>query len=261
MQEIFSFNAKDYTNDGDMLDLMGIRGRRLMELASLGLPILPGFIVTPSFINDDSLSEQCLKGFERMGKILQKKINDSKNPLLLKIVVSPLLNVPVPIASIHNIGLCNKTVEPFASFVGEDFAYHEYRNLAAQILNLAVAVEKNPKKAAEMENASKILKNGKTVEETKKNIEKYNFLLPDDVFSDSIVQFEYVLKLFNTYCQNSEVLEDSALLIQAMTFGNYGKDSFFGNYFTRDIVTGEKAAIFLKIHLTRPKAREPIYIN
>ena len=48
----------------------------------------------------------------------------------------------------------------------------------------------------------------------------------------------YVQSLYTKYLKDSETLNDSALLVQAMTFGNYGKESFFGSYYTRDIVTG-----------------------
>ncbi len=33
--------------------------------------------------------------------------------------------------------------------------------------------------------------------------------------------------------------DDTALIIQPMVYGNYGKDSASGQFFTRDVVTGE----------------------
>lgn len=238
MQEVFSFSAKDFTADKKMYEIMGIRGKRLMELASLGLPILPGFIVTQANFDHDSFCNQCKDAFARMSQLLGKKLHDDKNPLLVKIVVSPILNVPVPIASIHNIGLCDETLAPFSNFVGEEFAYHEYRNLIAQILNLYKEIQEKPAQAAAIEKAIKEIRSCKKASESKKMIDKYRSILPEAVFKDSLKQFQFVLKTFYQYCQKSEVLGDSAFLVQAMTFGNYGKESFSGFYHTRDINTG-----------------------
>jgi pyruvate,orthophosphate dikinase len=238
MQEVFSFSAKDFTADKKIYELMGIRGKRLMELASLGLPILPGFIVTQANFDHESLCNQCTEAFSKMSQLLGKKLHDKKNPLLVKIVVSPILNVPVTISSIHNIGLCDETLEPFSTFVGEEFAYHEYRNLISQILNLYKETLDEPAVVSSMEKAIKDFKSCKKAAESKKMIEKYRPILPEDIFRDSFKQFQFVLKTFYQYCQKSEVISDSAFLVQAMTFGNYGKESFSGYLHTRDIITG-----------------------
>ncbi|MCG8685697.1 MAG: hypothetical protein MI892_12530, partial [Desulfobacterales bacterium] len=133
MKEIFSFSASEFTEDEDIIQHFGMRGRNLMDLAALGIPILPGFILTEAFLAEDEEDPEAhvpiyLESFGKMGNILEK-MWDADNPLLVKLVVSPMLNMVHTFSSIHNVGLCDTTIEGFASFVGEDFAYHEYRGV------------------------------------------------------------------------------------------------------------------------------------
>jgi pyruvate,orthophosphate dikinase len=140
MKEIFSFSSSEFTKDENLIQLFGMRGRNLMDLAALGIPILPGFILTEAFLAEDEEDPQThepiyLGAFEKMGGILEKRW-DADNPLLVKLVVSPMLNMVHTFSSIHNVGLCDTTIDGFASFVGEDFAYHEYRGVLLRIMEL-----------------------------------------------------------------------------------------------------------------------------
>jgi len=134
MKKYHSFSSREFIGDEKIQESIGIRGLRVMELASLGAPILPGFIIPNDTIGEISAKIGEMKKFiiEPMSKterLLKKKFNDERNPLLIKVVESPMLNM-IQAFSIHNIGLCDKTVGGFATFVGEEFAYHEYRKWA-----------------------------------------------------------------------------------------------------------------------------------
>jgi pyruvate,orthophosphate dikinase len=140
MKEIFSFSSSEYTEDESIIQHFGMRGQNLMDLASMGIPILPGFILTEAFLSEDSEEpeahlEKYLEAFSKMGGLLEKDW-DEDNPLLVKLVVSPMLNMVHTFSSIHNVGLCDTTIDGFSSFVGEDFAYHEYRGVVLRIMEL-----------------------------------------------------------------------------------------------------------------------------
>ncbi|MDC7232281.1 MAG: pyruvate, phosphate dikinase, partial [Spirochaetales bacterium] len=132
--DIYSFSSEVYTQDEDVLEVLGYRGRRLMHLAGLGIPILPGYILSNDALLDELEtpgvnSSKVQSSMANMEDVLGKKFGDNANPLLIKLVLSPQLNMIDTFSSLHNVGLCSSTLEGFASFVGEDFAYHEYRNM------------------------------------------------------------------------------------------------------------------------------------
>ncbi len=241
--DIYSFSSEVYTQDEDVLDALGYRGRRLMHLAGLGIPILPGYVIT----NDSLIAELENPGtndrlvrssISNMEDVVGKKFGDAANPLLIKLVLSPQLNMIDTFSSLHNVGLCSSTLEGFASFVGEDFAYHEYRNMLRRVITLDLEIEADSNRRKLLEKMAKSLKACTNVAQTKKSLMELEGLYPPEFFSDSWAQLEYVQILYTKYLKGSESINDSSLLIQAMTFGNYGKKSYFGSYFSRDIIAG-----------------------
>ena len=241
--DIYSFSSKVFTQDKDVIDALGYRGRRLMHLASLGIPILPGFILT----NDSLLAElespginnsTVQKSISNMEGVIGKKFGDPENPLLIKYVLSPQLNMIDTFSSLHNVGLCSSTIDGFSSFVGEEFAYHEYRNMLRRVVTLDLEIESDGSRRKLLEKMINSLKSCKDAEQTKSTLSELEGLYPQEFFSDSWAQLEFIQILYTKYLKESESINDSSLLVQAMTFGNYGKKSYFGSYFTRDIVDG-----------------------
>ena len=65
-------------------------------------------------------------------------------------------------------------------------------------------------------------------------------LLPAGFFSDPGTQLEVSLKrISHLLAINDQNQEDTALLVQPMVYGNYGRDSSYGQFYTRNVVTGE----------------------
>jgi len=243
MKEIFSFSSSEFTKDEDLIQYFGMRGRNLMDLAALGIPILPGFILTEAFLAEDEEEpeahlEKYNQAFDKMGGILEKRW-DADNPLLVKLVVSPMLNMVHTFSSIHNVGLCDTTIDGFATFVGEDFAYHEYRGVLLRIMELELLTATDETRRKLLEKTLAAMKKAKTTAQVKTNLDKVKAIYPEDIFAHAGEQFAFVKDLFRKLFAGSETLTDSAILVQAMTFGNYGKDCFVVSYTTRDSVSGE----------------------
>ncbi len=241
--DIYSFSSTAYTQEKDVLDVLGYRGRRLMHLAGLGIPILPGYVLS----NDSLLAElndpgtfsgKIHESIKAMGDVVGKHFGDGDNPLLVKCVLSPQLNMIDTFSSLHNVGLCHTTIEGFAKFVGEEFAYHEYRNMLRRIIILDLEIEPDTNRRKVLQKLADSLEACKTAKKTKDVLVEVEGVYPQEIFSDAWSQLSYVQSLYTKYLKDSETLNDSALLIQAMTFGNYGKESFFGSYYTRNIVDG-----------------------
>ncbi|MFW5683844.1 MAG: putative PEP-binding protein [Spirochaetota bacterium] len=249
MQEYYSFSSTEYLSDPDVLEIVGSRGRRVMELASLGAPISPGFIVTNDTLNQVAADEagvfEMLKDpLSDMEAIFKKEFNSSENPLLIKVVESPMLNMVNTFSTIHNIGLSTYTVEGFASYVGEQFAYHEFGDVFAHLAEMELLTEKVPaKRKTALEKARKDFHAAAEKSDSKKavlaTIEKHKGVFPDAVFTDCYEQLRYVLKTYHDLFQINQSSTDSAILIQTMVFGNFGKNSLFGYFHTRDMITGE----------------------
>ncbi|MBN1835131.1 MAG: pyruvate, phosphate dikinase [Spirochaetales bacterium] len=250
-RNVFFFSEREFIDKEEILNKIGIRGRRAMELAELGLPILPGFVIDSEITSElESLSlRPHLAGFfKKLEAGTGKRFDAPANPMLLKIVISPSL-VITHYPTLHNYGLTKSTLPGFVTFVGENFAWHEVQFLCRGSLEIEARI-------AELENRDKDLRQIKaaidrldtelsgrmTAEERRKSVLATLPLLPGGFFDQGAYeQMEIALKRVSHMLALDEMNnQDTALLIQPMVYGNYGKDSASGNFFTRNIVTGER---------------------
>lgn len=144
MEKNIHYFSKIECPSDQIVDKIGIRGIRAKELSQLKMPILPGLIIDTeiaSKLKDKDLSE-VLRGFcVKAEKEIGKKFDDADNPAILKIVISPSMEI-VTYPSIHTIGLTDKTIGGFQKIVGEHFAYHEYaRYLIRGVVDLLCKIE------------------------------------------------------------------------------------------------------------------------
>jgi len=233
-----------------ILERIGIRGRLAMELADLDLPILPGFIIdadVAAHLADFDIWGALRPWMDRLAKLTGKAFGDEENPMLVKIVVSPNL-VIASYPTMHNFGLTDKTLPGFNRFVGENFGWHELQFLTRGSLEIEMAIaelENKDKEAASLKQAIKELDTELSSEmdakKRKESIERYKAMLPKGYFMDPFDQLEIALRrISHLLAITDQNQEDTALLIQPMVYGNYGKDSSNGQFYTRNIVTGDK---------------------
>ncbi len=238
MENIIFFNKDLEKVDEKVRSRLGIRGRRAVDLAAMGLPIAPGFII------DSELTQklpqvnvkQVLKTFiEHLEKETKKKFGDSEKPLLLKVVLSSDLNVP-NFPSIHNIGLNDKTVEGFGKFAGKDFAYGEFEFLLRSIGTKIHDVDED-----DLNKLRGNLPKSPKAAELKAVVDKYKKFLGDKFSEDVHDQLGLILKgAASRYCDSDIDVDNSlSLMVQVMVYGNFGENSYSGNYYTRNIITGD----------------------
>ena len=138
-------NAKKYVYDfGEKTDgnaamraLLGGKGANLAEMASIGLPVPPGFTMTTDvctyfYDNKQSypkvLEEQVRRSVALMEKQLGKKLGDLKKPLLLSVRSGARDSMPGMMDTILNLGLNDHAVEGLAEQSGNPrFAKDAYR--------------------------------------------------------------------------------------------------------------------------------------
>lgn len=248
---VYFFSDKEYISKEEILQKTGVRGRRAMELAELALPILPGFIIDSelaSNLKNIELTGHLKTFFKKLEAATNKRFDDPENPMLVKVVLSPSL-VITTYPTLHNYGLTEKTLGGFMNFVGENFGRHELQFLIKGNLEIEARI-------AELENRGKDLERIKSAiarlerelsadigaKEREKSIAAVLELLPDGFCRGSAYQqLELALKRISHMLELDEMNnQDTALIIQPMVYGNYGKDSASGNFFTRNIVTGER---------------------
>jgi pyruvate,orthophosphate dikinase len=223
MDNIIYFNKNLRGIEEDVRQRLGIRGRRAVDLAMMGLPIVPGFIIdsvlTPK-LPQVNLKEILKIQIGELEKDMKKKFGDTDKPLMLKVVLSSDLNVPY-FPSIHNIGMNGATVEAFGAFTGEEFAYGEYlfllRNCASKIFDVD---EKEVKKIED-----KIPKKTQ-IGDIKRAIEMYQKLFGEKFSEDVYDQLGLILKGASArYCDSDLDVDCSlSLVVQAMVYGNFGKN-------------------------------------
>ena len=246
---IHFFSQKEVVKQDVDLEKLGMRGRQANEFAELSLPILPGFIIdsdVASSLADQKVAEEIRASVKKVQEIVGKSLGDSKNPLLFKIVVSPNLAVS-NYPTLHDFGLARDTVGGFASWVGENFAAHEVLFLVRGMLAVEEKVaelegrSEDQKKAVDAAAAcTKALKSEKAAKAAADLMDEYASVLPEGFFDGAEKQLEIALKRVSRLIKLDEQdAEDTAILVQPMVYGNYGKDSSSGAFFTRDVVTGE----------------------
>jgi len=243
---------------------LGIRGRQANEFAELAFPILPGFIVDSeiaSDINPKEIKNDIAELLAKCAKLVGKKYGDAENPLLLKIVISSNLAITT-YSALHNFGLAKPTIDGFTKWVGENFAVNEVLFLIRSMMIIEERICELENKLKEKDEISKQIKFLKRLlgdkgpsnelhhEEEKplpkrktavEYMDEYAIYFPKGFFdsaeSQLLITLGEISRMLNMDEQNDD---DTAIVIQPMVYGNYGKDSCSGAFYTRNVVTGEK---------------------
>ncbi|MBU0929040.1 MAG: pyruvate, phosphate dikinase [Spirochaetes bacterium] len=244
------FSQKDSIAKGVDLETLGQRGRQANEFSELGFPILPGFIidsVVAAKLADLDVIGAIKPQLKKVSAIVKKSYGDDKEPLLLKIVISPNLTIS-NYPTLHNFGLVRSTVKGFDENVGENFGAHEVAFLARGMLKIEERIaelEGREKDVAKIKErivlASHTLDTDKPGAKAEALMSAYEDVLPEGFFDDAWKQLEIAVKRISRLLDLDEQDDgDTAILVQPMVYGNYGKGSCSGSFFTRNVVNGQK---------------------
>ncbi|MCW8965300.1 MAG: PEP-utilizing enzyme, partial [Candidatus Pacearchaeota archaeon] len=247
---IHYFKKGSLIEDKDTLEKICIRGRLSIELSSIDLPVLPGFIIdsdVASHLEKESLKKYLEPQLEKLKNDFGRGFGDLEKPMLLKIVISPNLAI-TSYPTLHNYGLTSKTVEGFNKFVGEHFGFHEIQflmkgnlEIEARIAELEDRQDDLKKIKGALAKLKKDLDSAKSSEKEKQNIDEYLQYMPKGFFDNAVTQLEVSLKRISHMLDIDDMDDDdTAILIQPMVYGNFGENSASGNFFTRNVVTGHK---------------------
>lgn len=263
-KRIHFFSQKDVIPKNTALELLGFRGRQANKFAELGLPILPGIILDStlaSSVKKEAVGEDVALLLDKCAAIVEKKLGDRENPLLLKIVVSPNLAVSgYPV--LHNFGLVKPVIGGFMARTGKEFAAYKTLVNIRGILVVEERIRELEGKEKEKEKITAALKalaltpgsaglsnesdNREAPVPLDKTAEAYMDMFagyfPEGYFENAGIQILAALEDVSRLIALEDQDGGTALMIQPMVYGNYGNygNSCSGECYSRNIITGEK---------------------
>ncbi len=251
----------------EMKKLLGGKGANLSEMTNIGLPVPPGFTITTEVCNlfyelgkryPEGLQEQIDASLEKLEDKMGLKLGDESDPLLVSVRSGSAFSMPGMMDTVLNLGLNDQTVQGLIDKTGNArFGWDSYRRFIQMFGDVVMGVEHD-----QFEEAMQAAKDDKGVkfdtdldaEDLKKLVEDYKKIIRDDAGKDFPqdpreqlqMSVDAVFGSWNnkraiTYRNLHDIPHDlgTAVNVQAMVFGNMGKNSGTGVAFTRNPSTGE----------------------
>ncbi len=269
-QTVYHFGGNADHSDPRQKDktITGGKGANLAEMASIGLPVPPGFTITTEeclrYLDlggdfSDGLQDAVAKGVAHVEQTVGKKLGDAADPLLVSVRSGAAISMPGMMDTVLNLGLNDETVKGLAKTSGDArFAWDSYRRFIQMYSDVVLGLDHGL-----FEEALEIMRedNG-FYSDTEMQAEHWEALVgeylkivaneqdepfPQDVQTQLWGAIRAVFESWDSerakiYRRLNDIPHDlgTAVNVQAMVFGNMGDDSATGVAFTRDPSTGEK---------------------
>ncbi|MEX1197772.1 MAG: pyruvate, phosphate dikinase [Pseudohongiellaceae bacterium] len=273
-QHVFNFGRQ---TDGNarMRELLGGKGANLAEMASIGLPVPPGFTISTEVCTwfyankrqyPESLNAEVAAAVDNIEQQMDRQFGSGENPLLVSVRSGARDSMPGMMDTILNLGLNDTTVEGLANISGNPrFAWDCYRRFIQMYGDVVMGIEADNDESEDPFHAlldarknalGKTLDNELEADELRALVTDYKKLInertgrdfPQDVYEQL---WGAVGAVFGSWKNDRAILYrqqygipaewGTAVNVQAMVFGNAGDTSATGVAFTRDPATGEKA--------------------
>ena len=265
---IYSFGAGRPDGSADMRELLGGKGANLAEMASLGIPVPPGFTITTRVCVDylkknefpEGLWEDVKEQMARLESAMEARFGGDENPLLVSVRSGARDSMPGMMDTVLNLGMNDATVAALERKSGNRrFAYDSYRRFINMFGNVVLEMEHHDFEARieamkQRKGASSDLE--LTAEDMAELAEEYAALVkektgagfPQDPYEQLRLAIEAVFRSWNndraiTYRRLYHIPHEwgTAVNVQCMVYGNMGEDCGTGVAFSRDPATGENA--------------------
>lgn len=260
---VYDFNE----GNKDMRELLGGKGANLCSMASLGLPVPEGFIITTEACNKYyeenetlpvAIEEEIYKHLRTLEEKTKKILGDASKPLLVSVRSGARSSMPGMMDTILNLGLNDEVAASLsATMQNKRFVYDSYRRLIMMFCDVVMGGDKSlfeeylTTYKKERGYSSDIELSGddwffitNKYKEMYKDITKEEF--PKDATRQLIMAVGAVFKSWNNkraiYYRKINNIPDSwgtAVNIQEMVYGNKNNNSGTGVAFSRSPITGE----------------------
>jgi len=264
---VYIFGPGVSEGEASMKSLLGGKGANLAEMASIGLPVPPGFTLTTEACADyykigprklfAKIAGEIEVALKKIEAKTGKTFGRGPCPLLVSVRSGAAVSMPGMMDTVLNLGLNPETVRAMIDLTGnERFVMDSYRRFVQMFGDVVMGV---PHHAFEAElDAVKNQKGVKldtdlTVADLKIVIERYKKVVKRDTGkdfpADPMEQLRQSIEAVfgswnnpraNKYRQLNDIrgLIGTAVNVQTMVFGNSGDNSATGVAFTRDPSTG-----------------------
>lgn len=274
LKRVYTFGNKQADGNSSMKNLLGGKGANLAEMSLIGVPVPPGFTITTEVCTDyntygrekvvELIKDEVEAAIKKIEDIMGAKFGSNEDPLLVSVRSGARVSMPGMMDTVLNLGLNDDAVQGIAKKSGnERFAWDSYRRFVQMYGDVVLGMK--PESKEDIDPFEQILEE---VKEAKK-IELDNELEVSDL-KELVVKFKAAVKKqtghdfpsspwdqlwgaicavfdsWNTdraiyYRTLNQIPEEwgTAVNVQAMVFGNMGKNSGTGVAFTRDAGTGE----------------------
>jgi pyruvate,orthophosphate dikinase len=270
---VFAFGRKT-DGDASMRELLGGKGANLAEMASIGLPVPPGFTISTGvcgYYYDHekkypvALQKSVLTAIKQIENQLRKKFGSRSNPLLVSVRSGARDSMPGMMDTILNLGLNDETVEGLSEVSANSrFAWDCYRRFIQMYGDVVMGVHARTEEEEDpfheiLDKLKRKLKvkadNELSTPDLKELVNQYKILIRkrirQDFPQDVMVQLWGAINaVFGSWKNDRAILYrqeygipaewGTAVNVQTMVFGNSGDNSGTGVAFTRDPANGEK---------------------
>ncbi len=251
----------------DLKDLLGGKGANLAEMAGMGLPVPPGFIVSTEacrvFLDTGvvpaELNAQVDEHLAALEAAMGKTLGAADDPLLVSVRSGSKFSMPGMMETVLDVGLNDSSVIGLAKAADDErFAWDSYRRLIQMFGKTVLgidgghfdaafdAVKKTRGAVSDLDldaaDLQQVVVAYKGVVRTQAGRE-----FPQDPREQLDLAINAVFDSWNSprarLYRRREHIPDSlgtAVSVMAMVFGNLGPDSGSGVAFTRDPATGER---------------------
>ncbi|MGE0699552.1 MAG: pyruvate, phosphate dikinase [Hyphomicrobiaceae bacterium] len=267
-RRVYLFGAGRTDGTAELRNLLGGKGANLAEMASLGLPVPPGFTITTAVCNaftasggtfPEGLTDDVEAALTAVGEAVGARFGDAVRPLLVSVRSGARASMPGMMDTILNLGLNDTTVEGLAASTGDArFAYDSYRRFIQMYSGVVLGLEHETFEAI-IESHKSLeghdLDTDLTADDWKEVVARYKEAVeehhgtpfPQDTTEQLWGAIGAVFRSWNnaraiTYRRLNQIPDDwgTAVNVQAMVFGNRGSTSATGVAFTRNPSTGRK---------------------
>lgn len=251
-------------------NLLGGKGANLDGMASIGLPVPPGFTISTPVCAlyyenggnfPDSLRAEVAGGIAHIEELTGKQFGVAADPLLVSVRSGARASMPGMMDTVLNLGLNDETVAGLAEISGDArFAWDSYRRFIQMYSDVVLELDHGRfEEALEIakEDRGYFLDTEMTAADWQALVAEYKALVvelwdgkafPQDVHDQlwgaiGAVFGSWQSERAKVYRRLNDIPGDwgTAVNVQAMVFGNMGDTSATGVAFTRDPATGENA--------------------
>jgi pyruvate,orthophosphate dikinase len=264
---VYTFGDGRADGRTDMRNLLGGKGANLAEMSNLGLPVPPGFTITTEVCTSyyksrntypSALATQVRDALARVEKSMGAMFGSPENPLLVSVRSGARVSMPGMMDTVLNLGLNDDTVAGLARRNGDArFAYDSYRRFIQMYGNVVLNIDHHLfEETLELhkEDRGINLDTEMTADDWKKIVDGYKARVDEELGKPfpqdpqqqlwgaiGAVFGSWMNQRAITYRRLHAIPEDwgTAVNVQAMVFGNMGRDCATGVAFTRNPSTGE----------------------